>query len=399
MSLQIKKICSLKLKGTPLYDNIFNNISVWKQNINEEISSDNINTGFFENNSPEDPDLNILCIQGVYGYRTGLIGKLFNIYSSYFSEVTKPIYLQSILKTCYNIDSNDYEIISFGISLVSRLIPINNIFVYDSKSELSNAFSNNLNDSQPSIVDCSSLFLLKPLFDSGCAIYSNRKYTECGFEKWNCTFNNEKYKNKGMVWCYYKSKDEKNGTTVINLDFQSNNNDLSDIADINQLINLKNNLEVKFYSEDTVRYETYIVGNFNILFNMSNIIKEIEDKLVLLQNANIRIISDNESASCEKFILYNKVEKKELITTFVNNTKIFEESILYKVEVNNENKLQIKEEHEPVTKNEEEVIVVEYNTEELVISDEIEYKENYFETDNTTASVNSQSSEDWEHII
>ena len=161
MSLQIKKICSLKLKGTPLSDNIFSNISVWKQSINEELSSDNINPIFFKNNSSEkseESDLNILCSQGVYGYRTGLIGNLFNVSSSYFSKVTNPIYLQSIIKTCYDIDSNDYEIISFGISLISRLIPINNIFFYDSKSELSNGFSNNLNDSQPSIFDFSSLF-------------------------------------------------------------------------------------------------------------------------------------------------------------------------------------------------------------------------------------------------
>ena len=281
--------------------------------------------------------------------------------------------------------------------MISRLIPINNIFFYDSKSELSNGFSNNLNDSQPSIFDFSSLFLLKPLFDSGCAIYSNKKYTECGFEKWNCIFNNEPYKNKGMVWSYYKSSNNKNGITVINLDFKNNNNDLSDIADINQLINLKNNLELKFYSEDTDKYETYIVGNFNILFNMSNIIKEIEDKLFLLQNANIHIISDDDSAACEKFILYSKVGKEEL----VNNEKILNETILYKVEGDNkEIKIKIPEECEYVTKTEE-VVDTEYNTEELVIRDniEIEYKENYFGIHNTSDSVNSETSEDWEHVI
>ena len=55
---------------------------------------------------------------------------------------------------------------------------------------------------------------------------------------------------------------------------------------------------------------------------MSNIIKEIEDKLFLLQNANIHIISDDDSAACEKFILYSKVGKEEL----VNNEKILNET-------------------------------------------------------------------------
>jgi hypothetical protein len=382
MSLQIKKICSFKVKGTPFSDNIFNNISSWKKNINEELTCDNINPIFFKNNPSieiNDSDLSIICIQGLYGYRTGLVGKLFNIGSRYLSKISNPRFLQSVINNFYSIESNDYEIVSFGISLLSRLIPINNIFVYDSKSELSNNYSNNLNDSHPSIFDFSSLFLLKPLFDSGCAIYSNKEYTNCGFEKWNCTFNNETYKNKGMVWCYYESADKKNGITVINLDFHNNNNDLADIEDINQLINLKNKLESQFYTEEILRYETYIVGNFNILFNMSNIIKEIEDKLSLLQNANINIISDTESAACEKFILYSKIEKEES----VNEIKvIFPEEPYIKLNDDNTN--------------------IPSTTEELVIKDniEIEYKENYFGVDNNiNDSINSESSEDWEHVI
>ena len=31
MSLQLRNICSIKLKGVPLINNIFNNIPIWKE--------------------------------------------------------------------------------------------------------------------------------------------------------------------------------------------------------------------------------------------------------------------------------------------------------------------------------------------------------------------------------
>ena len=77
----------------------------------------------------------------------------------------------------------------------------------------------NENNSQPSLFDIKSLFLLEPIYDSGCAIFSNKNYTECGFEKWESTFVREKYTNKGMTWCYYESESKQNGITIINLDF------------------------------------------------------------------------------------------------------------------------------------------------------------------------------------
>ena len=67
-------------------------------------------------------------------------------------------------------------------------------------------------------------------------------------------------------------------------------------------------VELKYISKDLKNYETYIVGNFYILFNMSNIIKEINDKLLILQNANIQILSDKEDVVCEKYILYSKFD-------------------------------------------------------------------------------------------
>ena len=106
-------------------------------------------------------------------------------------------------------------------------------------------FINN-NSSYCSLYNLNSLFLLRPFFDSGCAIYSNKKSTSTGFEKWQ-TINNKYYDtNKGMVWSYFESENQREGITVINLDFYDNNNDLDDIKHLQQIVELKNTLQNRF---------------------------------------------------------------------------------------------------------------------------------------------------------
>ena len=325
--LRLETIYSCKLEGIPGFNNVFNKIPKWNLFANNQISSNS------ELQNVE--ELRIMCIQGLYGYRTGLIGKIFNNISMYLSKYNNPIYIQSIFKLFYNTEANDYELLAFLISILTRIIPINNIITFDPKDslELNNLSYKNVNESQPSIFNLNSLFLLNPIYDSGCAIFSNKSPTECGFEKWNSLNNFETYTNKGLIWCYYESKNKDNGITVITLDFNTNNSDISDIQDLTQLISLKNILEKKYYKDTLIKYETYITGNFNIIFNMSDILSDISDKLLLLKNANINIISSTEEASCEKHIMYSKVEKiEDDSSTFVNTTEIFEEeTILYTI--------------------------------------------------------------------
>ena len=134
MSLQLKTICSWKLDGIPGVNNIFNKISKWNIFANEQIKQNSL----IDTNYPvlETNNLNIICIQGLYGYRTGLIGNISNIIAKYLSIYSNPIYLQSIIKLFCKTDANDFELISFAISIISRLIPINNIYTFDIKDSL-----------------------------------------------------------------------------------------------------------------------------------------------------------------------------------------------------------------------------------------------------------------------
>jgi hypothetical protein len=287
MSLNLKSLCSLNLEGTPLYNNIFPKISEWKTYIP----------------GGECDNLNIICIQGVYGYRTGFIGKLFNIFGYQLSKYSNPIYLQSILKIFYDVNANDYEVMAFLLSIISRIIPFNNMCVFDIKEYLNTLQYVNRNDSHTSIFNLESLFLLQPLFDSGCAIYSNRECTQSGFEKWNDV---ETIYNKGMTWCYFESDTNDTGIMIINLDFNKDNTDGEDVIHLNQLVELKTNLENK-YGKNLYRYETYIVGDFNIIFGLRTVIQELNEKWIILENANIKILNENNHTVSTEFVMYSKL--------------------------------------------------------------------------------------------
>lgn len=408
MSLHIKTISSLNLKGTPIVDNIFYNIKKFKGYLSDQFNN-NLNNPIFTGSEAigNSNELIIVCIQGLYDYRTGLIGKIFTSMASYFSTMNNPIYLQSIVKLFASTESNDYELIAFVISILSRIIPINNICTYNVK-ENSHILSNDLSISQPSFYNLKSLFLLSPLFDSGCAIYSNKEYTECGFEKWNYVHNQEIIKNKGMTWCYYESESKTNGITVINLDFNNNNDDLSDIENLKQLVQLKTELELKYISKDLKNYETYIVGNFYILFNMSNIISEINEKLLILKNANIQILSDIEDAVCQNYILYSKFEfenEDAIYTNFISYKENIEDiGVIYKIDYIDElQNIETKDNTVVIAENETKdntVVITENETkhDEVGIAESkinINLDEKYFDRKNG----GSPNSEGWETII
>jgi hypothetical protein len=312
MSLKVKSLSSLNLEGTPLYNNIFPNIQEWKSVLETEDCG----------------ELNIICIQGVYGYRTGFIGKLFNMFGYQLSKCSNPIYLQSILKIFYDVNANDYEIIAFLLSMISRIIPINNMCVFDTKEYLNTLQHINRNDSHTSIFNLKSLFLLQPLFDSGCAIYSNRECTQSGFEKWNDV---EIVYNKGMTWCYFESDTNDTGITIINLDFNKDNTDEEDVIHLIQLVELKTSLEQK-YGNTLHRYETYILGDFNIIFGLRTVIRELNEKWVLLENANIKIINENNHTVATQFVMYSKLTNNITETVHVDYSDHLPDSekIIYK---------------------------------------------------------------------
>ena len=296
MYLTLKNLYSWNLKGTTVIDDTFNNLNKWKNKIIDTVHP-----------SDDSEELNILCIQGLYGYRSGFIGKILNSIGCKFSKYISPTLFKNICGyLSYDICGNDFEILAFLISMLTRIIPINNINTFDMKEYLHVQDFTCINNSQPSMFDLRSLFMFKPLFDSGCAIYANKKCEESGFEKWNDT---DSVYNQGMVWAYFKSDTCETGITVINLDFPKNNNDIQDIIHIKQIVELKHKLEQK-YSLNLESYETYITGNFNIVFNFSNIISELNIKLDILKRANINVINAINNPSSTEYTMYSKINNK-----------------------------------------------------------------------------------------
>ena len=109
-------------------NNIFTNIHEWKKIITETCSS-------------KGDGLDIICIQGLYGYRTGLLGKLLSNAGCYLSKFSNPNFLKCIGET----HSNDYEIVSFALSVLTRNIPFNNLFTFDLKDNLNLLYYMNKN--------------------------------------------------------------------------------------------------------------------------------------------------------------------------------------------------------------------------------------------------------------
>jgi len=171
-------------------------------------------------------ELLIQCVQGAYGYRSGIIGNILNILCENISEFHKPMLISTFMNND-DIKSNDYEIISYYLTLATRWIPFLNLTVIDPK----NSFSENMfdysygngffNKSMSNIIDLKSLFLLEPLYDSGCAIYSNKPAFRDGFEKWNIS--DETTYNRGILWSYYKHNNEK-GVLILNFEVDKNYN-------------------------------------------------------------------------------------------------------------------------------------------------------------------------------
>ena len=305
----------MNIRGKPFINNIYNNILKWKSYIKYSI-----------NDNSEEDSLKILCIQGLYGYRSGVLGKLFDYTGYHISQYTIPGFISSFFE---NIESNDFEIITLFISIITRILPFYNYITIDPKQMFVDVFGFiNENESMSSMFDLNSLFLLKPLYDSGCAIYSNKKYKYCGFEKWTCK---KSISNKGMTWCYFECLESFSGVTIINLDFKDDNTDFEDIECLKHIVDLKNKLENN-YGTSLETYETYVVGNFNISFNVSNIIYEIGHKLKILENEGLKIVNNLGGITSTEFIFYNKYDSQDIVEHIDLTTSSLElDTMFYKI--------------------------------------------------------------------
>lgn len=315
--LSVKSIISCNLNTTPLYsNNVYKTICEYKNHIKYLYNKDYI---------IEDDELIINCVQGIHGYRCGLIGYVTNLLCYDLSKINNPIFLQALLNRVLNkkMISNDYEIFSFFISFISSKIPLLNIGLWDIKQNLfynDTIFKYNvINNSFTSIFNLKSVYMLRPLFDCGSTIYSNKQYTECGFEPWDTNDRGsfkQKIFNKGLVWAFYESNNKKNGIVVINIDMIDDAPQWIYLLQLKQIVRLKEYLQNKFLSNDNnyEKYETYIVGDFKTEFNLHNILPDIKNRLNIFENANIIMcdddtlnISNNDSNNITNtnFIFYN----------------------------------------------------------------------------------------------
>jgi hypothetical protein len=299
--LSIKSITSYNINNTPLFSSdLSKKIHGYKKYINN-----NLNKDFNEN------ELVIVSIHNLYGYRTGILGYLSSLLSYKLSQYSNPTCIQTVLKNLFNceIKSNDYEIVSFIISFISRKIPLINIGNWDLKKNLfKNIFNyEQTNLSLPSIFNLRSIYLLNPVFDSGCCLYSNIKPLEYGFERWNIVENasfSEKLYNKGINWSFFQSKNKKSGIAILNLSVIDNLPDWLNILQFKQIIKLKEKLENK-YALNVIyeKYETYIIGNFNINFNKKDELLCVKEQWDIFEQCGLKIFYANEIDN--NFILYN----------------------------------------------------------------------------------------------
>jgi len=310
--LSIKSITSCNINGSPLFSHeLSKRIFEYKKYIKENVHKDNVNI----NNN----ELNILCIQNLYGYRTGIIGYLSSLLSYKLSQYNNPTFFQRMINLFnYEVKSNDYEILSFITSFISRKIPIINISNWDLKQNL---FGDNdifkyeqSNLSMPSIFNLSSVYLLNPIFDSGCSLYSNIKPIESGFERWDISNNGEftdKLFNKGINWSFFQSTNKKCGISIINISTINNVSEYIYGLQFKQIINLKEKLERKYaLNLSCEKYETFILGDFNNDFNKTYESFDIKELWNIFEQSGLNIISSNEN----NFILhhlYSSTENKE----------------------------------------------------------------------------------------
>lgn len=316
--LNMNSIMSCKFNGVPLSDG----------NISKKIFE--FNKLMEEHNDTS--ELNIITINGLYGYRSGVGGWLLNLLSLYLSKNNNPTLVQNFLNFVFRdeknkILSNDFEIVSYYFSLINRCIPILNYCNWDPKSFL---FRNNRtinmlsNITLPTFYDISSIYLSNPLFDSGCAIYSNKTPISTGFEKWklwnNIKFNDTRF-NKGILWAFYKENNS--GILVMTLNLHSSESSLLYNMQIQQIINLKRTLEEQL-SVGLTNYETYITGDFTTGFNfLSNV--ELKNSLHSLLDENLQLVDNKKDILNTHFILYSNNSKTH---TSIGNVSFFDNEIL-----------------------------------------------------------------------
>lgn len=289
---KIASISSCKLNGVPALDNVFDDLYSWKH-IRQHLDC-----------STDTDELHIFNLQGVYGYNSGYIGKLFNFAMLHASRLISP----HVTSYWSPLGSNDFELLGLALSALTRIVPINHLGTFDPKEFICPLEFMATNNSFPSMYSLKTLFCFQPIFDSGCAIYSNKQAKESGFQKWNVrpSSTNDSFTNKGIVWSYFQKDGSTSGTCVMSVNVNRTEDPLTNIRNFKQIIDLKNDLEFRF-ARDLTEYDTYITGNFGIMLNLSSLDFEAKEFYDMLSAAKIIILNKFiVDIAVSNFILYSK---------------------------------------------------------------------------------------------
>ena len=403
----VNSIASYKFNGIPLVDtNIPRKIDDYNNFVNSNLSQKNLNKD----------NLNIITINGLYGYRSGIIGWGSNFCSLYLSKKINPTAFQRFLNYIFNRDGdkkilgNDFEIISYFLSLVNRCFPIINYGNWDPKRFLCTNEAQIINLSMSKIYDFNSLYLLSPLYDSGCAIYSNKIPNFYGFKKWD-KWNNIEYTdknfNKGMIWALYTH--ENSAILIINLCLHNSDTCLLYNMQIQQIVQLKKELETKF-CKDLNNYEIYITGDFKSEFNSLSD-TELQSRLNILTEVKLELISNKEDKTTTQFIFYSSSKPKRHIS-FSNVDILDNEFINININdqpVNNDHiKIDIEDKNEVIINNkifeDKNEVIIETNICEEEVKDENKFEEvelkntnfikNYFTVETKPDNIQKNVEED-----
>ena len=321
--------------------------------------------------------LQIACVQGVYGYRCGILGKLLSYMSHNLNFNTH--YIQNFLNSnCEffkknNLHSNDLLLFSSFFSIFNRFFPFFNFGNWDYKHYLVSDKYKYLNDN----LSISNIFtLLNPILDSGCCILSNFKPIKSGYEPlefYNKISLSDNYASKGIVWSLYNVNDENILICTFNLS--------DDLSTAIKLLELEQIMKVVMDIEKSLSFnvKTYIVGDFKCILNYNDLSRNF-----LYFNNDTQYIFYKPS---DYIISFDNSEDNIFLVSFEQNT--YGDIVLqeFKEEETKEEEIKI----DIIEKKNDEEPHVELT--EIVISPTI--KENYIRD---IISPSSSSSNEWTKI-
>lgn len=266
MTLDLKCISNVNVKNKPFFS----------RNLKKEKWLSAIHSILINDSKNNDDELVIVCIQNLYGYRTGLVGYLSTLFTTMLNKCIPSTFIFTSFFNCFfnlKLKCNDLDIFSGIISILNRSIPFLNYGVWDQKKNFANKLNLfvNENHSINNMFDIYSIFLFEPFFDSGLGILSNKKCSESGFEK--ITIPTNRFVNEGFLWSYFEDGNKHILIVTLNITKKEDN-----IHDLKELFDLIDKLSLKFPNN----CEIYILGDFQMTLNDCKHL--FDDEFIILNN-------------------------------------------------------------------------------------------------------------------